>query len=219
MRHSLLETLVSPVDSTLVPKGAFSLAASIRFLSGFTPLAHDEGADKTSKVLRLAFSVERDWRPAAVSVEQAEDGSVTVRISGDADSDLVIDQTVRMLSLDVDASTLEQTLRDDKVAAELVCEFCGLRPVCFASAYEAAAWSVISQRVQMRQAAKIRLRMCEQLGHRIDVDGHTLHSFLTRERCGRRPPSPACPRSKSSACTSSPTPPSTAGWTPRRCAP
>jgi len=166
---------------TLTPKGDFSLAASIRFLVGFTPLSTGEAGDEPARTLRLAFAVEGDWRPAGVSVRQSDGGSVTATVVGDADDDIVATQVERMLSLDVDASGLESALRDDRVASELVAESHGLRPVCFASPYEAAAWSVISQRIQMTQAARIRSRLCEQLGEAIDVDGHVRHAFPSPE--------------------------------------
>jgi DNA-3-methyladenine glycosylase II len=163
---------------TLTPRGEFSLAASIRFLRGFTPLSPDGGEEHDETTLRLAFTVEGDWRPVAVSVQQTGDGRVSATIEGDAAAvQSACDQLERMLSLDVDASTLGATLAGDEVATALVNELRGLRPVCFASPYEAAAWAVISQRVQMRQAARIRVRMCEQLGARVEVGGRTLHSF------------------------------------------
>lgn len=162
---------------TLTPRGDFALAASIRFLAGFTPLAYDDDVDEPRKTLRLAFPTDRGWRPVAVSVQQTDDGSVTATIVGEADSDAVARQIERILSLDVDASTLEQQLRADRVASKLLSELRGLRPVCFASPYEAAAWAVLSQRIQMKQAARIRVRMCERLGHEVVVDGHVLQSF------------------------------------------
>ncbi len=162
---------------TVSPRGEFSLAASIRFLSGFTPLSGDDAVDDPQKTLRLAFAVEGDWRPVGVSVEQDDSGEVTASVVGDADSDSVAAQVQRMLSLDVDASALEQAVCQDTVASALVAKLRGLRPVCFASPYEAAAWSVLSQRVRMKQAAAIRTRMCAGLGHELDVDGRTLHSF------------------------------------------
>lgn len=160
---------------TLLPRGDFALAASIRFLAGFTPLAYDDDVEDARKTLRLAFPVEGDWRPAGVSVQQTDTGSVTV--TSTSESDAVAKQIERILSLDVDASTLEQQLRADRVASQLLSELRGLRPVCFASPYEAAAWAVLSQRIQMKQAARIRVRMCERLGHEVVVDGHVLHSF------------------------------------------
>lgn len=165
----------------LTPRGEFSLAQSIRFLSGFTPLSYGGDHHDDEQPLRLAFAVEGDWRPVAVSVRETENGRVSATIEGDADPQSARDQLERMLSLDVDASSLAETLSGDRVARGLVDEFRGLRPVCFASPYEAACWAVLSQRMQMRQAAKIRVRMCERLGHELEVDGETLHSFPTPE--------------------------------------
>ena len=47
---------------TLVPRGPFSLAASIRFLEGFTPASY---AGPAGNVLELAFPVEGSWETAA----------------------------------------------------------------------------------------------------------------------------------------------------------
>ena len=59
---------------TLVPRGPFSLAASIKFLEGFTPAAYrgsDPGADG---VLELAFPVEGSWETVGIRVRQDSAG-------------------------------------------------------------------------------------------------------------------------------------------------
>jgi 3-methyladenine DNA glycosylase/8-oxoguanine DNA glycosylase len=172
---------VSTTNVILTPRGPFSLAASIRFLNGFTPLATEGKPDAADERLRLAFTVEADWRPVAVSVHETESGRVGATITGEADPDRARGQLERILSLDVDASDFEETVRRDAVAAGLVDEFPSLRPVCFSSPYEAAAWTILSQRVQMRQAAKVRQRICERLGDAVDVDGHVMHAFPSPE--------------------------------------
>jgi DNA-3-methyladenine glycosylase II len=53
---------------TLVPRGPFSLAASIRFLEGFTPAWYSSAPDG---VLELAFPAEGSWRTVGVRVSQA----------------------------------------------------------------------------------------------------------------------------------------------------
>ncbi len=53
---------------TLVPRGPFSLAASIRFLEGFTPASYSSAPDG---VLELAFPAEGSWRTVGVRVSQA----------------------------------------------------------------------------------------------------------------------------------------------------
>jgi hypothetical protein len=57
---------------TLVPRGAFSLAASIKFLEGFTPAAYTGSADA---VLELAFPVEGSWQTVGVRVRQDSAGA------------------------------------------------------------------------------------------------------------------------------------------------
>ena len=58
---------------TLVPRGPFTLASSIRFLEGFTPAGYSAPRDA---VLELAFPVEGSWETAGVRVRQ-EGGQVT----------------------------------------------------------------------------------------------------------------------------------------------
>ena len=53
---------------TLVPRGPFSLAASIMFLEGFTPAAYPGSGPGTDSVLELAFPVEGSWQSVGVRV-------------------------------------------------------------------------------------------------------------------------------------------------------
>jgi len=53
----------------------------------------------------------------------------------------------------------------------------GLRPVCFNSPYEAAAWAIISHRVHTGQAAKIKARMAAELGQKVEVGDGIEHAF------------------------------------------
>ena len=63
---------------TLVPRGPFSLAASIRFLEGFTPASYSGRGGR--QVLELAFPVEGSWRTVGVRVRQ--DGGTRPRGRG-----------------------------------------------------------------------------------------------------------------------------------------
>jgi 3-methyladenine DNA glycosylase/8-oxoguanine DNA glycosylase len=138
-------------DFTLVPRGPFSLAASTRFLEGFASAAYDgetveAGADAH---LDLAFPVEGDWRTVGVRVRQAGDGTVAAEVVGDADRDAVRAQVARILSLDVDGSGFPLLAERDPVVGRLQRRYPGLRPVTFWSPYEAAAWTVIGQRIRI----------------------------------------------------------------------
>ncbi|BBJ41452.1 hypothetical protein SSPO_041700 [Streptomyces antimycoticus] len=194
---------------SLTPAGPFSLAASVRFLEGFTPANYSGTADE---VLRLAFPADDGHATVAAAVRQEEtaDGEAgTVRVeftvhTGEPDGDLdgspadpasagpgpvspgepsrpedaVRAQLARILSLDVDGSGFPE-LAADPVAAGLMAEFPGLRPVCFHSPYEAAVWAVIGHRIRMTQAAAIKARLAERYGRRVQIAGRTLHAFPT----------------------------------------
>lgn len=178
------------------PRGSFSLAQSIRFLDGFTPLTPQGGGGDAAGCLRLAFALDGDWRPVAISARQDDRGRVRVSATGEADPRRMRGAIERMLSLDVDGAPLAAAVAGDEVARGLVGELDGLRPVCFASPYEAAAWAVISQRIQMRQAARIRLRMCEELGPEVEDGGVMLAAFPGPEQVLRAPSIPGLPAFK-----------------------
>ncbi|MFI1399700.1 DNA-3-methyladenine glycosylase family protein [Streptomyces sp. NPDC020681] len=179
----------------ITPSGPFSLAASVRFLEGFTPASYDDAADG---VLRLAFPADDGDSTVAVAVRQEEtaDGAAgRVRAEftlypGDADeppadpvsagsgpAKAVRAQLARILSLDVDASGFPELAAADPVVAGLMADHPGLRPVCFNSPYEAAAWAIIGHRIRMTQAAAVKARIAEQHGQRVQFAGRTLHAF------------------------------------------
>ena len=63
----------------------------------------------------------------------------------------------RVLSLDVDASGLVGGRASAiPVIARLLEEAGGRRPVCFGTPFEAAVWAVLSQRVSMAQAGRVK---------------------------------------------------------------
>ena len=179
----------------ITPRGPFSLAASVRFLEGFTPASGHTTADGK---LCLAFPADDGGSTVAASVWQEEttDGtSGTVRVeftvgpggpdrapagaltAGSAPAGAVRAQLARILSLDVDGSGFPGSAAADPVASGLIADRPGLRPVNFHSPYEAAAWSVIGQRIRMTQAAAVKARLAEQHGTRVRTDGRTLHAF------------------------------------------
>jgi DNA-3-methyladenine glycosylase II len=179
---------------TLTPSGPFSLAASVRFLEGFTPASYHDAADG---ILRLAFPADDGHSTVAAAVqEETADGTAgTVRAeftvyrsdpgdppadpvsAGSAPGKAIQAQLARILSLDVDGSGFPQLAAADPVVAGLMADYPGLRPVCFYSPYEAAAWSVIGHRIRMTQAAALKARLAEQHGTRVQIAGQTLHAF------------------------------------------
>ncbi|WP_030058523.1 DNA-3-methyladenine glycosylase family protein [Streptomyces novaecaesareae] len=177
---------------SLTPAGPFSLAAAIRFLEGFTPASHPRATDG---ILRLAFpaddgtsviaaavrqEVGADGTPGTVHAELAVHPGAPARAATDgrAAGPAAAAQLARILSLDTDGTAFP-ALASDPVVAGLMADHPGLRPVCFHSPYEAAAWAVIGNRIRMTQAAAIKAHIARRHGSRTDIAGQALHAFPT----------------------------------------
>lgn len=137
--------------------GPWSLATSRSFWEGFTPakLADQGDHEGDDQRLRTAFLVEGDWRRAEVTVTQQGD-TAYLAVTGAGDLDAAATQASRFLSLDVDARGWPEVGDRDPVIADAQQQLPGLRPCGFHSPYEAAAWAVLSQRIRMTQAARLR---------------------------------------------------------------
>ncbi|MFD7710206.1 DNA-3-methyladenine glycosylase family protein [Streptomyces sp. NPDC059786] len=189
----------------LTARGPFSLTAALRFLKTFTPACYTGG--RRDGVLRLAFpsddgrftvtaAVRQERTAADDGAERAgitrlpEEGAVHADISlhpaapgstapspGEEPWAAATAAVARVLSLDVDGSRFPALASADPVAAGLLAEFPGLRPVCFDSPYEAAAWAIIGHRVRMSHAAAVRTLLAQRYGHRVEVAGQELPAF------------------------------------------
>lgn len=133
--------------------GPWSLAASRTFWEGFAPaaLASQRGAAE----LRTVFLVDGDWSRAAATVRQ-DGAAARITVAGDGDLDAAATQTARFLSVDVDGRGWPDVGGRDPVIGAAQRRLPGLRPCGFHSPYEAAAWAVLSQRIRITQAARLR---------------------------------------------------------------
>jgi DNA-3-methyladenine glycosylase II len=171
---------------TLVPRGPFSLAASRRFLEGFTPASYSSAPDA---VLELAFPAEGSWRTVGVRVSQAgEEVDAEIISPAKPGADLVAEvrpQVERILSLDVDGSGFPGVGERDPVVGEIQRRYPGLRPVGFWSPYEAAAWTIIGHRIRMTQAAALKARIAERLGEPVSFGGRVIHAFPSPQQLAK----------------------------------
>ncbi|MEU7045723.1 DNA-3-methyladenine glycosylase 2 family protein [Streptomyces varsoviensis] len=123
----------------------------------------------------------RAVRPSSPGGTPADDaaGRATDDAIGEAADEAVRAQIARILSLDIDGTGFAALADADPVVAGLQAEFPGLRPVLFHSPYEAAAWTVIGNRLRMDQGARLKARIAEEYGQAVEVAGRTLHAFPT----------------------------------------
>ena len=141
--------------------GPWSLQTSRRFWEGFTPAAL--AGEPAAAGLRTVFCAEGDWRRAEAEVTQAGDTAHVV-LTGDGDLDAAAGQTCRFLALDVDGDGWPQVGRRDPVIGDAQARLPGLRPCGFHSPYEAAAWTVLAQRLRIVQAAGLRAELTARYG-------------------------------------------------------
>ena len=152
---------------SLQPRGPFSLEAAARVLSDFpVPDAAWNG-----ERLALAFYLERTWEPIGASLRQE---GATLQIDAPAAARPAIE---RIFSLGIDGSAIARIARIDPVVRRLVARMPGLRPVAFGSPWEAAAWAILTQRIQMKQAARHMRELALAHGTPLEVEGALLHAF------------------------------------------
>ncbi|MGW5722091.1 DNA-3-methyladenine glycosylase family protein [Amycolatopsis sp. NPDC003865] len=166
---------ISLMDSEITVQGEFDLAAAARFLCGFAPAGQPEAE---AGALRVAFPLEGEWTPVGAVLRQRSPGEVSVEVHGPPPSaEAVVTQVRRMCSLDIDGTGFREVAGRDPVVSLLQELHPGLRPVLFASPYEAACWAVLSHRIWMTQAVRLRRRLAERHGTEVEVGGSVLTSF------------------------------------------
>ncbi len=160
-------------DLIITPDGAFSLAAAASF--GFGPNTGRPKPDGNS--MTLAFVADDLVHQSAAILNQDADGAIRTRVFGDADTELVEAQIRRVLSLDHSGSEWAAVGARDAVIGRLLSEHPGLRPVLFHSPYEAAAWSVLSQRRHRTQATAVRRRLSAAHGRVFKLPNGDVEAF------------------------------------------
>jgi DNA-3-methyladenine glycosylase II len=143
------------VTISLRPRGPFSLAAPL--VLALT----DDGGD--------AVALRAVWL--------AEAGEVEVDFVSDLAAERVERHAARVLCLDVDATGLAEVGARHPVIGRLVSEAGGRRPVCFGTPFEAAVWAVLSQRVSMAQAGRVKDALAASLGTPMEIGGESVTAF------------------------------------------
>jgi DNA-3-methyladenine glycosylase II len=161
---------------TIVPEGPFSLDQAASF--GFGPqMARPE---PSSGGMALAFTLDDYRGQAGVFVRQTGD-RLDCELFGEADLVKARRQVARVLSVDHSGTAWSAVAARDPVIGALQADFPGLRPVLFYSPYEAAAWSVISQRRNRAQGAKVRKLLSVEYGGTFQLPDGPLEAFPTPE--------------------------------------
>jgi len=141
--------------------GPWSMRTSKRFWEGFAPAALPASGD--DHAVQAVFLCDTDWQRVDATVTQ-QGGSARIVVTGPGDLTAATEQVRRFLSLDIDARAWPEVALRDPVIAEAQERFPGLRPCGFYSPYEAAVWAVLSQRMRMDQAARLKAELQSRHG-------------------------------------------------------
>ena len=161
MREADASKPMSRHQMTVQVLGPWSLATSGCW-EGFAPSAWPSAATRASCARCSAP------RPTGAgprwSWPQEEGDLARLVVTGDGDLEGAAGRVLRSLSLDVDGRGWVEVATRDPVIADAQDRLPGLRPCGFHSAYEAAVWSVLSQRIRMVQAARLREELVRRRG-------------------------------------------------------
>ena len=155
------------------PRG-FSLRAAADFYAGFTP--GSGMAIAATDRLTLAFRLDRTFEAVAVELRETAH-SLIAEVVGTGDATLLSAQVARMLGLEADGDAWHEVGRRDPIVGRLQRRFAGFFTAAKPSPYDAAVWGVVSPRMNMRAAAKLKLAICEQHGDAVELGGRVHRVF------------------------------------------
>jgi DNA-3-methyladenine glycosylase II len=160
------------------PRG-FSLAAAADFFAGFTPGCGMAAAAVDR--LTLAFRLDRTFEAVAVVLGEVN-GRLVAEYVGTMDGTTLSRQVARMLGLDGDADAWRKIGERDPGVGRLQREFPGFFTAAKSSPYDAAAWGVISPRMQMSAAAKLKIAISEHHGEVVTLGERAFPVFPSPEQ-------------------------------------
>jgi len=161
------------------PRGPFSWAASLDVLERWEPVRRHRR--ERDEVTRIAFPLDGDFTPVAAALRWTE-GALRVEVAGSDRLDAVARQVARTFSLDHDGTGFPAVGERDPELGRVMAELPGLRPVCFTSPYETAAWAVLCGGTSMARAIVLQDRVLAEHGHRLRVAGADVLAFPAPER-------------------------------------
>ncbi len=163
---------------TLVKPAGFSLDAARTFFAGFTPGSGMAAAAVDH--LTLAFRVDRSFEAAAVSLRERGD-MLVAELSGSDDEAAVRKQLGRILGLEGDAAEWLALGQRSPIVGQLQAELPGFLTAAKPSPYDAAVWSVIVPRINMKVAARIKMDIARDHGTAVELHGR-VHSVFPAPR-------------------------------------
>jgi DNA-3-methyladenine glycosylase II len=169
------------VSVAVQPVPPFDLSSSLAFLQGFGPMRGEQSATSTT----LTKAVCCAGQPVAFRVRQTGDREHPIlEVDLFAEGPLgegrcrdVLGRVRSLLSTDEDLAPFYARASADPAIAPLTARYRGLHHVRFPSAFEAACWGVINQRIGLAAARRMKDALVRRSGGRLEVEGVEYRTF------------------------------------------
>lgn len=161
----------------LEAKQPFDFKKSLAFAAEFTPAVGDQQID--SSMLRKAFEIDGICVLASMTEDE---GNVHLHLY--SDTELTFEQRAKAkdrvrfyLSLDDDLSTFYERAKSDRAFEWIIERGHGFHQVKFGTPFESAIWAVLTQRMAVRLARRVKERIVERFGTSIERGGIVYRAF------------------------------------------
>lgn len=169
------------IQGKLFPETPFYFSKSLNFVDMFVPA----GGEQTVTGFSFTKAVYLENRTLAFKLKGEGTVSEPVlscilysyeEISEEIKSAL-LDRIRFFLSLDDDLKPFYALGSKDPEFAPVLDQLYGLHQVKFLTPFEAAAWAVLSQRISMKVAHKIKSKLTEAVGNSVQIEGIEYRTF------------------------------------------
>jgi DNA-3-methyladenine glycosylase II len=168
-------------ESTLKPVAPFDFSKSLEFLSDFSPMQNEQ------EVKRGTFTKAVQAKSKTVAFEVSDKGTIENPKLGftvyseaeftDEVKELVTDRISFFLSLQDNLKEFYEIAQKDEFIQPAIKKFYGHKQVKFLTPFEIACWAILTQRIPLAVAHKMKENIVKKLGGQIKVKGVEYHSF------------------------------------------
>jgi DNA-3-methyladenine glycosylase II len=173
--------ILHSLQGELFPKPPFDFSQSLNFIGMFTPAEGEQVISDLSFTRAiylgnqtLAFRLKDE---STVSKPVLSYTLYSYEEINEEIKSALLDRIKFFLSLDDDLKPFYDLGSEDPSFAPVLDELYGLHQVKFLTPFEAAAWAVLSQRISMKVAHKIKNKLTDAVGDIIQIEGTDYRTF------------------------------------------
>ena len=168
-------------EGTLKPVAPFDFTKSLEFLSDFGPMQNEQEVKKDS-LTKAIQAIGKTLAFEVVNRGTIENPELKFTAFSEANftdevKRLVADRISFFLSLQDNLKEFYETAQRDECIQPAIKQFYGHKQVKFLTPFEIACWAILTQRIPMSVARKMKENIVRKLGGQIRVKEIEYHSF------------------------------------------